>query len=373
MVERRWPKGISPDGGAIRIRFQHRGVTYSEQIPGNIHNPRDIAQAQKRLDQLRTRVKAGLSIDGLTSGNLTFFSDDCQDYLDTIDGDIDESTALNYANIINRHWLPQFQNSVSQDISTRQIKEYLASIKVSKKTKRNILSVLRGVLDHAEVNPNPADALTIRTRKSEKTKVHRHRPEQRTAIMQELDKLGDLQASCYFALLYGAGLRPGGEPLGLQWPDWQEPYLHVHRTIVRRKYKSTTKTHEERKVFVPEWVRPYINALPSRFKHESLFLNSLNTPMLDADDMNKIWSKVFEAQKIKVKLKMVKQRPYICRHTRAAELLSIGTDPARAARQLGHSLEMFYRTYSEWIDEYSSDKVDDSDLEGVGIKEVKAK
>ena len=48
--------------------------------------------------------------------------------------------------------------------------------------------------------------------------------------------------------------------------------------------------------------------------------------------------------------------PYTCRHTRAAELLSIGIAPAEAAKQLGHSLQMFLATYSEFIDEYCSEQ-----------------
>jgi hypothetical protein len=42
------------------------------------------------------------------------------------------------------------------------------------------------------------------------------------------------------------------------------------------------------------------------------------------------------------------------RHIRAAELLSMGVEPGQATAELGHSLEMFFRTYSEWIDEYST-------------------
>ena len=48
--------------------------------------------------------------------------------------------------------------------------------------------------------------------------------------------------------------------------------------------------------------------------------------------------------------------PYTCRHTRAAELLSIGIAPAEAAKQLSHSLQMFLDTYSEFIDEYCSEQ-----------------
>jgi len=54
--------------------------------------------------------------------------------------------------------------------------------------------------------------------------------------------------------------------------------------------------------------------------------------------------------------------PYCCRHTRAAELLSKGVMPARAAKELGHSVEMFLNVYSEFIEEYSDEDV--SLLEG---------
>ncbi len=42
--------------------------------------------------------------------------------------------------------------------------------------------------------------------------------------------------------------------------------------------------------------------------------------------------------------------PYSTRHTRATRMLMAGCKPAWCARQLGHSLEMFYRIYADWID-----------------------
>lgn len=38
------------------------------------------------------------------------------------------------------------------------------------------------------------------------------------------------------------------------------------------------------------------------------------------------------------------------RHTFATICLMVGIKPAWAARQMGHSVEMFYRVYSRWID-----------------------
>ena len=59
-------------------------------------------------------------------------------------------------------------------------------------------------------------------------------------------------------------------------------------------------------------------------------------------------------------------------------MLSTGVDPGDAAKQLGHTLAMFYQTYSEWIEEYSG-KRDLARFDGVsnepgttGLKPVKA-
>lgn len=42
--------------------------------------------------------------------------------------------------------------------------------------------------------------------------------------------------------------------------------------------------------------------------------------------------------------------PYETRHTYATMLLMTGVTPAFAARQMGHSIQMFLTTYARWID-----------------------
>ena len=42
--------------------------------------------------------------------------------------------------------------------------------------------------------------------------------------------------------------------------------------------------------------------------------------------------------------------PYNTRHTYATMMLMAGMTPAFCAKQLGHSVEMFLRTYARWID-----------------------
>jgi len=42
--------------------------------------------------------------------------------------------------------------------------------------------------------------------------------------------------------------------------------------------------------------------------------------------------------------------PFNTRHTYATMVLMASMTPAFCARQLGHSVEMFLRTYAKWID-----------------------
>lgn len=44
------------------------------------------------------------------------------------------------------------------------------------------------------------------------------------------------------------------------------------------------------------------------------------------------------------------RRPYQMRHTYATAMLMAGMAPAFCARQMGHSVEQFLRTYAKWID-----------------------
>ena len=47
--------------------------------------------------------------------------------------------------------------------------------------------------------------------------------------------------------------------------------------------------------------------------------------------------------------------PYNMRHTYATAMLMAGMTPAFCARELGHSVEMFLRTYAKWVDNVRDD------------------
>lgn len=341
----KWPTGIDPHGNGIRIRlWRGSKLVFSETITGSPYKTSDLAAAVKYRAEIKARLDLGLPLRLGEAGAAALFADVAQEWLDSFDGTL--STSLDYENIVNRHWLPVFGNWLISDIRTQHIKTYIAKIKhLSLKTRKNILSPLRGIFTHAMdasyISTNPAAALKLK--KLQAGEIARFLPEERTAVLAQLEG----QPLLYFTLLFACGLRPGGEPLGLLWSDWNGEEFRVHRQIVRRQVKDTTKTNTARKVYVPHWARDSLLAAPSRALGGPVFLNTKNGAFKDTDKFNDAWRQALQRAELQYRI------PYVCRHTRAAELLSTGVQPGDAAKQLGHTLEMFYRTYSEWIDEYS--------------------
>jgi len=147
-----------------------------------------------------------------------------------------------------------------------------------------------------------------------------------------------------------------GECLGLEWSDFNGEYLNVTKSISKRKL-SPTKTGATRRTYVPIWARSVIGEYSTRFSGGYILQNSLGGFHCDTDRFNARWKRAHSKARIPYRI------PYACRHTRAAELLSAGVSPARAAQQLGHSVLMFLNIYSEFIEAYADQ--DMSDLEGV--------
>lgn len=362
MVAKRGPTGVRPKGDGIQIRLWKNGKEiYSEILKGDYHNKSDLAAAVKRREHLKSRLDLGLPIRNEEESQVSLFGDQAQEWLNLLGADY--STHLSYEGILNKYWLPKFANWITEEITTKAIKSRLAEFPdISIKTQKNVLIPLRGVLDYAEVSPNPA-RYKISSR-HQKPKVERFKPKERDLLMTEIINRGDPQVIAYFSLFFGTGMRPG-ELLGLEHVDYNSDAhtFYIHKQIVRRKFKPSTKTHEVREVYVPTWVRPHIDSLPSRWDGGHLFLNTKGTPHLDTDYFNGAWQDVFESHTIKRKHKIRYRIPYTCRHTRAAELLSNDVVPAKAARELGHTTEMFFRIYSEWIEEFQGESQIDK-LEG---------
>lgn len=338
MDRRVWPTGITPSGRGLRVRItKGRFEVYSKTIPCDPTKKSSLSAAIRHRNEILSRIHLGIPLYSDGEGKKQFYTW-AQEYMNSLE--CKRSTHLSYENIINQRWIPAFGNIFPDEITTRQIKEELSKMKIAAKTKKNVLIPLAGILSYAEVNPNPV--APIRIKSAQKAPIQRYVVEERDKLMKKLKG----QEAAYFAVLFGCGLRPG-EALGLEWTDYDGEQINVSKQITRRRTQANTKTNYSRKVYVPLWVRPYLNELPSRFQGGHIFVNSFGRPCLDTDIFNSAWRDAHKKARIPYRI------PYTCRHTRAAELLSIGIAPGDAAKQLGHSLEMFYRTYAEWIGVYA--------------------
>lgn len=359
--------GIDPDGAGLRIRLWKAGkLVHSETLKGDPTSTSLQSAAKKRRDWLKARLELGLPLQAGES-NSDLFEDLAQGYMNSLDAKY--STHISYENILNNYWMPLFSGRPGPEITRREIRDALASFPVANKTKKNILVPLAGVFDHGDINPNPCAGIKFKRRDSQSPDSYE--PAQRDALLRRIH--GKVvpewftgQPIAYFSLIFGCGLRPCGEPLALQWPDYDGEWLTVSKQITKRRLQPYTKTDMRRRVWVPPWVREHLDVLPTRFAGGYLFQNSAGRPHLDTDHFNPIWKWAHEKARIPY------QEPYAGRHTRASELLSTGVDPADAAKQMGHSIEMFLRTYAEWVEKFRGD-LDPSRFAGVAVKVERGK
>lgn len=340
-----WPKGIRPSGKGIRITVYHRGeIAYDKTHEGNPNSRTDLAAAVRFREDLRQKLRLGLSIGPDDKhAKYRIFRDVAQGYLESRSVDI--CTAENYLRWLNRHWLPVFGHRAIEEITRQEIEDRLAQIRLATPTKRNILSPLAGVFSYAGIHPNPAAGIALE--RQTRGRVERYTPAERDAVLSKLEG----QDKVYFALLFGTGIRPG-EALALQWTDYNGTALDITKQRTRSLLKNYTKTKADRIVYVPEWVRDILNAHSTRLAGGFLFLTVHGEPFLRASEFNKAWRDAHS--KARVGAHPVKcRRPYVCRHTRASEMLSRGTPPAAAAAQLGHSVPMFLEIYARFVEEFA--------------------
>lgn len=137
---------------------------------------------------------------------------------------------------------------------------------------------------------------------------------------------------------------------GLHWRDVDlaGKHLLVHRAIVRGVEKLNTKTNTARQVILNSRA---LAAIQRQRKHtqmrdEHVFLDPrYEEPWFEERAFRRsYWEPTLR------RLGLRYRPPYNTRHTYATMMLMAGMTPAFCAKQLGHSVEMFLRTYAKWID-----------------------
>jgi integrase len=357
-------KGISYRGKGYEIRISGKGgkLEYFEKIQGP---PTKAGQkdAITRRDYLIRRKDMGLSLrEG--DGRKETFAQVADRWFKSLQ--LDPDTEAGYWNTLALHWLPHYENLALDEITQADILERLAATGLAVKTQKNITGPLRAVLKHANTNPNPAVGINWPKRKGKKRKTQRYTPDERVRIVQRLSKMAIHsallaeekpsqktrssahwadQAQVYFPLLFATGMRPG-EVLGLLWRDYDGEYINVEKQYTRGRAKDSTKTGHDRSVYVPSWVRSILGGHSTRLAGGPIFTGYKGCALKDTKRLNPVWEIAHDKERIPCR------EPYVCRHTRASELLSQGVPAAEAADELGHSTQMFLEVYASFVEEF---------------------
>lgn len=222
----------------------------------------------------------------------------------------------------------------------------------SGKTRNNKVSVLRQALALAMrdglLKIDPLQGLEAA--KHQKPDPDPFSREETEAIVAELHARYDPRVALYFEFKFWTGLRTS-ESLAIRWDsiDFRRRQMLVREGIVLGEHIDRTKTHKGRHVRLNSRAMAVLKAMKAHtfmLPGGWVFVDP-RTGERWADDegpRENFWRPTLKRLGIRYR------SPYETRHTYATELLMAGVRPAFGAKQLGHSIEQFLRTYTKWID-----------------------
>lgn len=355
---------VEVHGDSIRLRFTFEGKRHVKRLTqaGMPLAPTaaNLKFAHRLADDIRRKVALGIfnmaetfpSTDAATP--LTIGSQ-----LDTwlASQRIESSTKAAYESAI-RFWKAGIGDKQLRALRHSQILTVLAGRPdLSGKTINNYVSVLREALElavtDAILDTNPAGKIP-------RARYQKEPPD--PFSRQELDRIvSDFhdrhagQAANMVEFWFWTGLRTS-EVFALCWEnvDLASGSVLIAEAMVRGVHKDRTKTNVARTVKLNSRA---LEALQRQRAHTQLagaeVFNDPRTGKAWIDE--RAFRRSFWTPTLK-RLGIRYRRPYNMRHTYATVMLMAGMNAAFCARQLGHSVEMFHRTYAKWLDGEQNDR-----------------
>jgi integrase len=361
--------GVDIRDGSLRLCFTYEGERHRKTLLVNgkplAPTKPNIAFASKQIKEIKDKIRLGVFVmaeyfpeDGNAGASLTVASQ-----LDSwLAGQrIENSTKAGYTSAI-KFWKNAPYNEAKTgklgDLPLRQLVPSQINIAIaskadlSGKTINNYVSVLREALNSAVTDrvlaTNPADV--VKRAKYQKPVADPFSAEEREKIIAKVAERHPGQVANLVEFWFWTGLRTS-ELFGLCWRhvDLASGTMLVTEVVVRGEEKDRTKTDVARTVRLNSRA---LAALQRQRKHTQMADDGrvFHDPRYDAGWYEErafrrsFWEPVLKA------LGMRYRRPYNCRHTYATAMLMAGMTPAFCAKQLGHSVEMFLKTYAKWID-----------------------
>lgn len=355
--------GVEVREKSIRLSFVYEGKPCRETLKTDgaplPPTPANVKYARRLAVEIRDRLRVGAFVyadyfpasPNATSGRAITLSEQLTLWLST-QTDKAHSTLKGYR-VAVEWWTLKLGSKPLKSIKHSDILLALASEpKWTGKTRNNKASVLRQALALAlrdgSLSSSPIDGLEASSHQRPQPDPF-SQDEAEAIITGMLERYGE-QIANYFGFKFFTGLRTS-ESLAVRWEsiDWHRGQMLVSEAVVLGQHKDSTKTNSSRVVQLNSRALDYLRAQkPHTFLlgHGFIFPDPRTGERWTDDEPPRelYWRPLLK------KLGIRYRSPYETRHTYATMMLMAGVTPAFGARQLGHSVEMFLRTYSKWID-----------------------
>lgn len=260
------------------------------------------------------------------------------------------STLDGYSKIFKRYWLQWFGDRPIAAVKHSEIAVKMGAYAfTTNKTYNNVLACGRVVWEMACADHrgmvNPVAQIEF-------LEVQRPEPDPFTfeeieLILAALRKRWCALGADYYEFAFFTGMRPN-EQIEVQWPDVDLPAntACIRRGRVRKDVREV-KNYLARVVEFHSRARAVLERQPTRTQlpREHVFRHpGTGEPYADEQSQRKYWTAALKDAGVR------HREPYQTRHTYATMLLMAGANPAWAAKQLGHSVQVFLKVYSKWMD-----------------------
>lgn len=350
--------GVEVRESSIRLSFTYDGRAYRRTLTLNgrplAPTAANIKLAHRTAQDIRAHIRAG------TFHLAAFFPEDGAIGGLTVPAQleawlaaqrIESSTKAGYSSAV-KFWSGPLADKTVRGLLHSDILSALATRPdLTGKTVNNYVSVLREAMELAVLDKiipsNPV--ASIPRAKHQKLPPDPFTQAEAEAICAYMAEHYPEPVWNFTEVRFFTGLRTG-ESFGLKWGNVDLPsaYMVVTESIVRGEEKDNTKTNVERTVRLNSRA---LEAIKRQAKHTRMagahvFLDPrYGTPWTEERAYRRsYWTPALKALGIRYR------KPYSTRHTYATIMLMQGMTPAFCARQLGHSVEMFLRTYAKWLD-----------------------
>lgn len=320
----RWYEGKRRRGKALDIPYTTTGIKKAQRI------------CAKLIEDFELGIE--------DRGPCPTFGELAQKHLDSLQG----VHRTKEKGRLNKYWI-QFYPSPINMIRYDDLMG-IAPSTLAPKTIKHIYSAGSGVFELAIksewISTNPAK------RHASETKLDTVKPDPFSRQERD-DLLGELSGNSllYYTIRFYAGLRPS-ETIALQWRDYDPKTrkLHIRRSTVEGEQKDRTKNRKERYVHVHPKVQKLLKIQPRGIGSKHILLTKHGNPYKKPQRL----SEPLVAAMTKLGIRY--RDPYNARHTCATMMLEAEMAPAYCAKALGHSLEMFFNIYADYIDKAQGER-----------------